>query len=124
MPPIELAPIVNVAVDVLAWGVFHAATGYAVHRLPASRLQHDSWLLAPRRLERSGRLYERIRIRSWKDRLPEAGALFAGGVSKRHIAGRDSASLQRFMVETRRAEYGHWAAMACGNFGPPARSRA
>ena len=40
--------------------------------------------------------------------------MFAGGVSKRRIPGRDAASLQRFVVETRRAEYGHWAAMACG----------
>jgi glycosyl-4,4'-diaponeurosporenoate acyltransferase len=114
MPPIELTPFVNVLVDVAAWGVFHATTGYAVHRLPTSRLEHDTWLIAERGFERSGRLYERFGIRAWKDRLPEAGALFAGGVSKRRIPGRDTTSLQRFMVETRRAEYGHWAALACG----------
>ena len=114
MPPIVLAPVVTVAVDIVAWGVFHAATGYAVHRLPVSRLEHDTWLLRLRSFERSGRLYERIRIRAWKDRLPEAGAFFAGGVSKRRLPGRDAASLDRFDVETRRAEYGHWSAMACG----------
>ncbi len=64
--------------------------------------------MAARPVERGGRLYERLRIRRWKDRLPEAGALFAGGVSKRRLAG----DLERFAAETRRAEYGHWLAMA------------
>ena len=114
MFPVRLAPVPNVLVDIAAWAAFHSATGYAVHRLPLARLHRDTWLLRERRAERGGRLYERLRIRSWKDRLPEAGGLFAGGMSKRHIRGRDVVSLQRFAAETRRAEYGHWAAMACG----------
>jgi glycosyl-4,4'-diaponeurosporenoate acyltransferase len=111
-------------VDIAAWAAFHAATGYAVHRLSLDRLKRDTWLLRQRRFERSGRLYERFGIRRWKDRLPEAGALFAGGTSKRHLDGRDAAALERFSAETRRAEYGHWAAMACGPlfvlWNPPA----
>jgi glycosyl-4,4'-diaponeurosporenoate acyltransferase len=112
--PYRLAPVPNVLVDIVAWAMFHGLTGYAVHRLPLARLQRDTWLLHERRFERAGRLYERLGIRAWKDRLPEAGALFAGGMSKRHIRGRDVVSLERFAAETRRAEYGHWAAMACG----------
>jgi len=112
--PIRFAPAPNVLVDIVAWAVFHAATGYAVHRLSVERLRRDTWLLRERGFEQSGGLYERFAIRAWKDRLPEAGALFAGGASKRHMSGRDSVSLERFATETRRAEYGHWAAMACG----------
>ena len=92
--------------DVVVWGLVHAATGYLAHRIPARRLQRDGWLLRPRRFEDGGRLYaKRLRIDEWKDRLPEAGALFAGGVSKAHV-GRDD--LERFVVETRRAELAHW----------------
>jgi glycosyl-4,4'-diaponeurosporenoate acyltransferase len=96
--------------NVVAWAVFHAGSGYAVHRLPVTRLQHDSWLLRPRPCERGGRRYEQVlHIQRWKAHLPEAGALFAGGVSKRTVT-RD---LDRFAAETRRAEYGHWLAIAC-----------
>ena len=98
------------ATNVVAWGVFHATTGYAVHRLPAARLGHDGPVLRLRRWEREGRVYDRVRIKRWKDRLPEAGALFTAGVSKRSLGG----DLERFVVETRRAERGHWLAMACG----------
>ena len=124
VPPIRLDPVANIAVDVAAWALFHAITGYAVHRLPLQRLQRDNWLLRPRRFEHDGRVYERAGIRRWKDALPEAGGLFPGGVSKRRLPGTDADALRRFAAETRRAELGHWSAMACGPlfvlWNPPA----
>jgi glycosyl-4,4'-diaponeurosporenoate acyltransferase len=105
----------TIAVDAVAWGVFHAATGYAAYRLDESRLSRDGWLLRPRRFEIGGRWYRRrLRIHRWKDRLPEAGGLFRGGVSKRHLPAYDVPGLQLFVRETRRAELAHWWAMCCG----------
>ncbi len=108
---VHLADPVAVIVDIVAWGLIHASTGYLAHRLPAERFTGDGWLLRARRVERGGRAYERLRIRRWKDRLPEAGALFAGGISKRQLPGGRT-GLERFAVETRRAELAHWWAMA------------
>jgi glycosyl-4,4'-diaponeurosporenoate acyltransferase len=106
---------VTVLVDVVAWGFFHAATGYAAHRLTDAQLGRDGWLLRPRRFEDHGRWYRRrLRIHRWKDRLPEAGALFAGGLSKRHLPALDDDGLRLFVRETRRAELTHWWAMWCG----------
>ena len=48
----------------------------------------------------------------WKDRLPEAGAFFAGGFSKRSFAGPDRAYLRRYLAETCRAEASHWISAA------------
>ncbi len=105
----------TLVVDVLAWGLFHSATGYAAHRLGDTRLGRDGWLLRTRRFERGGRWYRRrLRIDRWKDALPEAGDLFRGGVSKRQLPALDDAGLQRFVRETRRAELAHWWAMGCG----------
>jgi glycosyl-4,4'-diaponeurosporenoate acyltransferase len=107
---VELSSWGLLLANVVGAAAVHTCTGYAVHRLPLARLQHDGWLLRPRSVERDGRLYaHRLHIQRWKDRVPEAGALFAGGVSKRHVT-RD---LGRFVAETRRAEYGHWLAVAC-----------
>lgn len=103
----------TILVDIAAWGIFHAATGYAAYRLGDARLSRDGWLLRPRRFEAGGRAYRRIRIQRWKDRLPEAGALFPGGVSKRQLPARDLAGLRLFVRETRRAELTHWWAMFC-----------
>lgn len=112
--PLLMPEAVTVAVDVVAWGFFHSATGYAAHRLDERRLSRDGWLLRPRGFEVGGDWYRRrLRVHRWKDRVPEAGALFGGGISKRHLPGRDVASLQLFVRETRRAELAHWWAMWC-----------
>ena len=107
MRVVHLPDPATVLVDVVAWGVVHAGTGYLAHRLPVAWLSQDRRLWRERGWERRGRLYEALRIRRWKDRLPEAGALFAGGVSKRHVPMADPDGLGRFVVETRRAEVAH-----------------
>ena len=109
-----MSAAVLLGVNVVVWGAIHAGTGWYVHRLALTRVDHDTWLTRGRTWERAGRAYERIGIRRWKDRLPEAGALFAGGVSKRHLPSIDGAGLHRFAAETRRAEVGHWLAAAGG----------
>ena len=106
---------VTIVVDVVAWGAFHSLTGYAAHRLDDSRLQQDGWLLRARSFETGGGWYRRcLKVHRWKDKVPEAGGLFRGGVSKRRLPSRDVAGLQLFARETRRAELAHWWAMGCG----------
>jgi glycosyl-4,4'-diaponeurosporenoate acyltransferase len=115
VPLWHLPPGPLLLVDIGAWAVVHSVTGYAVHRLAVHRLDHDTWLSRARRFERGGRLYrDTLHINRWKDALPEAGGLFPGGVSKRHLPPADRGGLERFSVETRRAELGHWLAAAGG----------
>lgn len=115
MPVFTLPLPATVLVDIVAWGLFHGATGLLAHRLGEHRLHADGWLLRQRGFEDGGRWYRRVwHIQRWKDRLPEAGALFAGGVSKRQLPSADTQGLHRFVRETRRAELTHWWAMACG----------
>lgn len=105
--------VVLVFVDIVAWGVIHASTGYLVHRLPAQLFTRDSWLTRQRRVEGDGRLYVRVfRIKRWKHLLPEAGALFAGGFDKKRLSSRSDEYLSTYLRETRRAELGHWLAAA------------
>lgn len=102
-----------VAVDAAAWALVQVGAGYVGHRLPDRLLEGDGRLLSERRWERGGRFYvETARIRRWKRLLPEAGAFFAGGVSKRRLPGRGADDLALLARETRRAELVHWLAMA------------
>ena len=98
--------------DAALWAVWSAGCGYVAHRLPASTLARDGPLRL-RGVERDGRVYERVlRIKAWKDALPEAGSLFRGGFSKRRLRRHDRDYLEQFRIETRRAEWTHWAILS------------
>ena len=100
----------TVVLDCAAWGVLSFAVGYAMHQLPATAFAGDSAITRLRPFEADGRWYERrLRIGTWKRRIPEAGDLFEGGFSKRSLLSRDAGHLERYVVETRRAEVTHWA---------------
>ena len=110
---IHLAWPVVVGLDVVAWAVWGFATGWFVHRITADRLDHDSVLTRARTWEAHGRLYRRsLKLRSWQRRLPEGGGAKFGGVDKRRVGGASSAALERYVIETRRAEYVHWLGLA------------
>ncbi|NEV63678.1 hypothetical protein [Thiorhodococcus minor] len=94
------------------WLGIHFGAGYVAHRLPAGILESLPLVSRCYGWEASGRVYERAGIRRWKDHLPEAGAFFAGGFSKRRLGGQDPAYLQRFALETTRAECSHWLTWA------------
>ncbi|PZS20135.1 MAG: glycosyl-4,4'-diaponeurosporenoate acyltransferase [Acidimicrobiales bacterium] len=109
--PANLSKPANIALDLVAWAMVHAATGYLAHCLPDRCYQSNSWLWRERRVEDGGRLYQRLRIQRWKPHLPEGGTILAGGFDKRHLHGWETAQLEQFVVETRRAELGHWLAV-------------
>ena len=102
-----------VLIDAGVWASWSAVCGYVAHRIPRARLSRDRGLFRIRRFEAGGRFYDRwLRIKRWKDRLPEAGALFRGGFSKRRVTMTDREYLERFAAETRRAELTHWLILA------------
>jgi glycosyl-4,4'-diaponeurosporenoate acyltransferase len=113
LPVWSLSDEVAVLVSITVWAGWGAAVGYTWHRRPASRFATADALTRIRRWERAGKLWaDRLAIRRWKDRLPEAGALFAGGFSKRRLATHRRDHLERFVIETRRAEWVHWLVLA------------
>lgn len=109
-----MSPLVEVAAYSAMWAGFGISSGWVASRLPERYVDHDSWLTRLRPFEERGRWYDRrLRVRWWKDRLPEAGALF-GGVAKDRLVSFDAAALDGFVGETRRAELVHWANVAFG----------
>lgn len=63
--------------------------------------------------EREGAVWQRLlRVRSWKDRVPEAGGMFDRDRSKRTVRSRATADLLSLRAETVRAERVHWLIFA------------
>jgi len=106
MAPLQGLPAVLACAA--GWLLWCVLIGYISHRLPSRALNHDTWLTRPRPWGECVASYERrLRIRSWKRWLPDAGPAFSGGVRKASLVARDQATRQRLVQETRRAELVH-----------------
>ena len=115
-----MSVVLRVALICVSWVAIQIGSGVLTHAMPLRWFDHDAMLFRTRRFERGGRVYRVFGVHRWKDRLPEAGALFAGGFSKSRLAAGARAPgaadafgdrverLERFIAETRRAELTHW----------------
>jgi glycosyl-4,4'-diaponeurosporenoate acyltransferase len=106
------------------WPIFQLLTALLCKRLPDRFLNAGSFYFRPRRWEASGRFYERfLRIRKWKGLLPDGGAVTKGGYKKKHLTDLSEANLERFLIESCRAELTHLLAIppfiVFGLFVPP-----
>lgn len=104
----------RVLTGVLVWIAASVVVGAAAGRMPRRWLERDTAITRTRAWERDATVYRhRLRIHRWKDALPESNSLGGGGrPSKASIAGR--ADVAELVVETRRAEYVHWALAVFG----------
>lgn len=93
-----------VLLDIFIWVPFGILIGYISTQLPLSFLKHNMF---PTNTKTDIRLQKYLRIKSWKDKLPEAGATFDGGVSKKQLSMKTKEGVERFIYETRRAEFVH-----------------
>lgn len=112
MPIVEVPDLALAAANVAFWVISFLIAGTVAARTPLDRLQADGPVLRLRRFEQDGRWYERrLRIGRWKDRLPEAGQVLGGELSKRHLPAERDGGLVRYAAETRRAERAHWSSL-------------
>ena len=102
-----------VTLSVLVWLVVCLAIGRLATSWPLERVATPGPITRLRAWERDGGWWIRhARVLRWKDRLPGAGAFFAGGYEKRSVRSRRTEDLARFRAETIRAERVHWSIMA------------
>ena len=96
------------AVNASAWVAAGVVIGWSYARRPWQTMLEPGIFTTLRDWD-SRAFYERVlRVRTWKDALPEAGTWF-GGISKRTLPGHADGGLQRFAAESLRAERVHLA---------------
>jgi glycosyl-4,4'-diaponeurosporenoate acyltransferase len=100
------------AANLLGWPIIQLGLAAVFLQLPLEWFENDTWLTAPRAWEHEGRLYrDRLAIRRWKALLPDGAPWFGG--SQKSLSTRCAVHLNRFRLETRRAELAHWCMLAC-----------
>ena len=77
--------------------------------IPHRAFHSDRFPFRAWRWEREGRIYECLRIRAWKDRLPDMSRVIPHMIPKRLGRTPTLYRVRRLIPETCRAEAVHWA---------------
>jgi glycosyl-4,4'-diaponeurosporenoate acyltransferase len=93
------------------WLLVSLVVGLLANRLPERWLERRPDHPPPRLAAAPG-------IRRWKRWIPDAGPALPGGIAKANLVSRDPLTLQRLVVETRRAELVHWTLWAAALLTP------
>ena len=96
----------QLTLNVVVWAVSGALIGWKFAKRPWQELKGAGAVTRLREWELRERYETVLRIRAWKDRLPEAGTWF-GGISKRRLPEAKEGGLVRFSAESLRAERVH-----------------
>ncbi|NLV56871.1 MAG: hypothetical protein GXY13_14825 [Acidimicrobiales bacterium] len=112
-PPLDVGDGWAVGASSLTWFLVSLVAGRWAARLPPERLSRTGPFTRLRSWEEDGAVWQRrLRVTRWKDSVPEAGGVFAGGYPKRRIRSRATEDLRHFRRETIRAERVHWLILA------------
>lgn len=101
-----------VVLNLVAVPAIHLGISWIFTRMDRARFRPDHWVFREVPGEAGGAVYQRIfRIRSWKDRIPDASPWF-DGFAKGGLVGKDPDYLRVFIAETCRGEAAHFAQIA------------
>ena len=107
----------TLAVDILAWVVFHLSIGFASSKIPLSKLHPEHWFFQTFKWEKGGTIYDKIfHVRSWKKLIPNGSAVYKGAFSIKNLPTNDPAYLGRWLKESVRAEICHYLMIIPGFF--------
>lgn len=106
---IDLSTSWILILDILAWFFFHMSISLCMMRIP------DEWFVRKHRLfkiaawEKNGQLWNDIfHIQKWKSYLPDGSRIIKTAYNKTNLHGTTLESLEKFIIETKRAELTHW----------------
>ncbi|MBN8207664.1 glycosyl-4,4'-diaponeurosporenoate acyltransferase [Bacillus sp. NTK071] len=106
MQVIELSITLLIILNILAWLIIHVVLSYICLRLPDSFYESEKSEIDLKDWEL--KLYKIVGIRKWKTILPDGGGVFRGGFRKKELKALTSTYINKFILETRRAELTHW----------------
>ncbi|MEN6409734.1 MAG: hypothetical protein ABFD44_08495 [Anaerolineaceae bacterium] len=95
--------------DLIYWLVIQSGIGFLSAHLPKRFIQPGRRMFRMRPWEENGAIYQKwFKIKSWKPIVWDAGKVFQKDFSKDHVDTKDPKNLERWIIETCRAEWCHW----------------
>ncbi len=93
------------------WFVINLGAALICLKIPDNWLSPERFLFRTRRWENGGRLYRALGVHYWKKLLPDGASIVKGGYRKKNITDYSLENMNRFAMESCRAELTHLLAI-------------
>jgi len=112
-------------IDLIYWLIIQGLVGFIAAHRPQKRFNPENWRYRTRKWEKDGRIYQDwFKIKHWKPVVWDAGRVFQRDFRKDHVDPANPGNLERWIIETCRAEWCHhitfWFILPLTAFNPPA----
>ncbi|OHE41830.1 MAG: hypothetical protein A2Y16_05930 [Tenericutes bacterium GWF2_57_13] len=96
----------------LLWPLMQVLISWMCLKIPDHCYHPEGFWFRTHKWEQGGEFYHRVfRVRKWKERLPDGGRTFKDGYRKKRLTERTEKNLQKFLLESCRAELSHGLAI-------------
>lgn len=96
-------------INSFAWFIIHMGIALLTVQIPDEWLAKRTNAFRPRDWEQSGEFWQKyFLIRSWKKFLPDGSLFIPSSYDQTHLQGTKEENLEKFILETIRAEFTHW----------------
>ena len=107
-----LPKIYAIALCFVLWAAIQFMVSILCIKIPDRYYDPTKFPFAPFRFEQNGALYRKwLLVHKWKKYLPDGGALMGSDFRKKNLEHVTEYNLQRFMIESCRAEMTHFFAI-------------
>ena len=108
----ELPNSLIIIFNIIAWLAIHLGVSLLALQIPDHYFSRKNAWFNSFKWEKDGQFWEdSLHIRQWKDALPDSSSIFTTAFNKKKVARSDKATLEKFVIETQRAEWTHWVSM-------------
>lgn len=95
--------------DLFYWLFVQGLVGFISAHIPKRLINPQRKIYQTRKWEKEGSVYQRwFHIKDWKPLIFDAGRIFQKDFHKDHVDVNDPQHLERWIMETCRAEWCHW----------------
>jgi glycosyl-4,4'-diaponeurosporenoate acyltransferase len=102
----------TLALCFILWPIFQVLAAMICLKMPDKYFSHHSFFYKERKWEKGGSFYEKVfKVRKWKGLLPDGAAVTKSGYKKKHLRDFSTNNLERFLIESCRAELTHLLAI-------------
>lgn len=114
-------------VDLMYMLIIQAVIGFISAHLPGRIINPQRKRYQLRQWEKGGSFYQRVfHVKNWKPLVWDAGRVFQKDFKKDHVDATNPMTLERWIIETCRAEWCHWVTfiliVPLFSFNPPGMS--